>query len=212
LRACRIYNEGIKSQGWGVRRQHGGMFKNKERLPVCMEKVLLHVCCAPCSTHAIERLLKEYMVVLFFSDSNIWPKEEYEKRLGEARKIAKAYNLELVEDGYDNDRWMEWISGLEAEPERGARCHKCFEFNLRRAAEYAKAKMFNYFTTTLTIAPHKDSKAVFEVGRMLADKWGVRFLEIDFKKLDGFRHSLELSEKHQLYRQDYCGCRYSVRK
>ncbi len=176
-----------------------------------MKKVLLHVCCAPCSTHAIERLLKEYEVVLFFSNSNIWPREEYDRRLDEARKIARAYGLRLVEDSYDNERWRGWIRGLEAEPERGARCPKCFEFNLRRAAEYAKADGFDFFTTTLTISPHKDSKTIFGIGKRLSEECGVGFLEVDFKKQDGFRHSIELSEKHHLYRQNYCGCRFSIR-
>ena len=172
-----------------------------------MKKILLHVCCAPCSTHAIEMLMRDYEVVLFFSDSNIWPREEYERRLGEARRIAKAYNLELVEDSYDNEAWMEWIKGLESEPERGKRCPKCFEFNLKKAAEYAKSHGFDYFTTTLTISPHKDSKIIFGIGKALGN-----FLEIDFKKQDGFKHSLELSKKHELYRQDYCGCKFSIRK
>jgi len=175
-------------------------------------RVLLHVCCAPCSTLCIERLMQEYEVTLFYSDSNIWPKEEYERRLEEARRIAKAYSLELVEDGYDNPAWMEHIKGLEAEPERGARCRKCFEFNLGRAAGYAKQNGFGQFTTTLTVAPHKDSRIIFEIGKKLAAEAGITFLELDFKKQDGFRHSLELSDKHHLYRQNYCGCRFSVRK
>lgn len=175
-------------------------------------KVLLHVCCAPCSTYCIERLLEDYEVILFYSDSNIWPKEEYERRLGEARKIAKAYGLELIEDSYDNEAWMEHVRGLENEPERGARCRKCFEFNLGRAAGYAKSHGLGQVTTTLTVAPHKDSKTVFEIGRKVAEEAGISFLEIDFKKQDGFRHSLELSDKHNLYRQNYCGCRYSIRE
>jgi len=176
------------------------------------QKVLLHVCCAPCSTHCIERLMQDYEVTMFYSDSNIWPRAEYERRLGEARRIAKAYSLELVEDSYDNEGWMEHIKGLEREPEKGARCRKCFEFNLGRAAEYAKSNGFEQFTTTLTIAPQKNSKMIFEIGKRLGEEKGVKFLELDFKKQDGFRHSLELSEKHGLYRQNYCGCRFSVRK
>ncbi len=156
--------------------------------------------------------MQDYKVTLFYSDSNIWPKEEYDRRLGEARKIAKAYCLELIEDSYENDAWEEHVKGLEAEPEKGKRCAKCFEFNLGRAAQYAKSHGFGLFTTTLTIAPQKNSKMVFEAGRKAAEDAGIMFLEIDFKKQDGFKHSLELSEKHHLYRQDYCGCRYSIRK
>lgn len=156
--------------------------------------------------------MQEYEVTLFYSDSNIWPREEYDRRLGEARRIAKAYSLELVEDSYDNEAWMEHIKGLEAEPERGARCRKCFEFNLERTAEFAKANGFSSFTTTLTVAPQKVSEMVFKEGRDAAEKAGINFLEINFKKQDGFKHSLELSDKHNLYRQDYCGCKFSIRK
>ncbi|RMF55403.1 hypothetical protein D6745_02350 [Candidatus Woesearchaeota archaeon] len=172
-----------------------------------MKKLLLHVCCAPCSTHSIEELKKDYKVTLFFSGSNIYPKEEYEKRLNEARKIAKIYDLELVEDSYNHAAWREFIKGLEAEPEGGRRCEKCFEFNLKRARDYAEEHGFDLFTTTLTISPHKNSQKIFSIGRKLG-----RFLEIDLKKKDGFRRSVELSKKHGLYRQNYCGCEFSIRK
>ena len=167
-------------------------------------KLLLHVCCAPCSTYAVEIMKEQYDVVLFFSNSNIYPKEEYEKRLSNAKKTAGIYGLQLVEDSYDHDAWLEFIKGLENEPEKGKRCEKCFEFNLSRAAEYVKKNGFSCFTTTLTISPHKDSKVIFEIGRKLGN-----FLEMDFKKKDGFKHSIELSKKYELYRQDYCGCEFS---
>ncbi|MBU0615664.1 MAG: epoxyqueuosine reductase QueH [Nanoarchaeota archaeon] len=170
-----------------------------------MIKILLHVCCAPCSTHSIEALMKEYSVVLFFSNSNIFPQEEYEKRLENARKIASVYGLELIEDIYDHTAWLSFIKGLEDEPEKGKRCEKCFEFNLARAAQKADELGIDHFTTTLTISPHKDSIKIFEIGRRLSDK----FLEINFKKKDGFKHSLELSDKHELYRQEFCGCEFS---
>lgn len=173
-----------------------------------MKRLLLHVCCAPCSMHCIETIKKDYDLVLFFSNSNIWPEEEYKKRLGNARKIADAYSIELVEDDYNHKAWLEHIKGFESEPEGGKRCAKCFEFNLRRAAEYAEKNSFDYFTTTLTISPHKDSKTIFEIGKRLSD----RFFEMDFKKKDGFSHSTELSKKLNLYRQSYCGCEFSMRK
>ena len=171
-----------------------------------MKKLLLHVCCAPCSTHAIELLKKDYDITLFFSNSNIYPKEEYEKRLDNALKIAKAYGLDLIDDRYDHEAWLKFIMGLEDEPEKGKRCEKCFEFNLTRAEECAHLYDFDFFTTTLTISPHKDSKKIFEIGKRLGN-----FLEIDFKKQDGFKHSIELSKKLDLYRQDYCGCEFSLR-
>ena len=162
------------------------------------KKVLLHVCCAPCSTHSIEALKKDYEVSLFFSNSNIYPVEEYEKRLENARKAARAYGLELIEDKYDNEEWMNHVKGLENEPEKGKRCAKCFEYNLKRAADYALSNNFELFTTTLTISPHKDSKVIFSIGKMLGN-----FLDADFKKNDGFKDSIELSRKHGLYRQNY---------
>lgn len=174
-----------------------------------MKKLLLHVCCAPCSTHAIDLMKKDYEVALFFSNSNIFPKEEYERRLENARKIAEIHALELIEDNYDHNAWLNHIKGLEPEPEGGKRCLKCWEFNLGRTADYAARRGFELFTTTLTISPHKNSRAIFEIGKRLDN---ARFLEIDFKKNDGFKHSTELSKKLNLYRQNYCGCEFSMRK
>jgi epoxyqueuosine reductase len=171
------------------------------------QKVLLHTCCAPCATHAIETLMKEYDVTLFFSNSNISPEEEYEKRFANAKKIAKIYELELIEDKYDHDAWLEHIKGLENEPERGMRCAKCFEHNLKCTADYARNNGFDLFTTTLSISPHKDVALIFGIGMGLGN-----FLAIDFKKDDGFKHSCDLSREHNLYRQRYCGCEFSTSK
>jgi predicted adenine nucleotide alpha hydrolase (AANH) superfamily ATPase len=172
-----------------------------------MKTLLLHVCCAPCSTAAIERLAGTWDVTLFFSNSNISPESEYEKRLSEARKVSRAMGLPLVEDKYDHHSWLESIKGLESEPEKGKRCEKCFEYNLSRASTYAIENEFEAFTTTLTISPHKDSAVIFKIGKNLG-----HFLDENFKKKDGFRRSLELSDKQGLYRQDYCGCEFSGSK
>lgn len=180
--------------------------RSAEPAPAARRRVLLHVCCAPCSTHAIETLLREYDVTLFFSNANIDPADEYARRLESARQTAGAYDLPLVEDLYNHAAWQQHVAGLEGEPERGARCTKCFEFNLARAADYARTHGFDLFTTTLTISPHKDSRTIFAIGERLGP-----FLALDFKKKDGFRHSLELSRKHGLYRQTYCGCEFSRR-
>jgi epoxyqueuosine reductase len=174
---------------------------SKERI-----KLLMHVCCAACSTHAIEELMKEHEVTLFFSNSNIYPKEEYDKRLSNAKIISEIYKLKLIEDKYDHEAWLDYIKGLEHEPEKGKRCRKCFEFNLTRASEYAKTNGFQLFTTTLTISPHKDAKCIFSIGNKLGN-----FLEKDFKKQDGFKHSTELSKKYNIYRQNYCGCEFSLK-
>jgi predicted adenine nucleotide alpha hydrolase (AANH) superfamily ATPase len=168
--------------------------------------LLLHVCCGPCGTAALERLLRQGEVTLFFSNGNLFPAEEYERRLAAVRTLAAECGVSLVVDTYDHASWQAWVAGLETEPERGARCRKCFEFSLRRAAEYARAGGFDALTTTLTISPHKDSQTVFAAGRAATD----RFLEVDFKQDHGFRRSLELSRRHGLYRQDYCGCEFSL--
>jgi len=174
--------------------------------PSPMPRVLLHVCCAPCSTHSIEVLQQDYDLTLYFSNSNISPLAEYQKRRDQVHRFAAICNLPLHEDPYDHDAWLEHIAGLENEPEKGERCQKCFEFNLTRAAEYAREHGFDYFTTTLTISPHKHSQTIFSIGERLGN-----FLRIDFKKKDGFRRSISLSKEHNLYRQSYCGCEFSSR-
>jgi epoxyqueuosine reductase len=174
-----------------------------------MNEVLLHVCCACCSTEAIERLKKDYSVVLFFSNSNIDCLEEFNKRLENAKKIAKVHSLKLIVDDYNHDMWLDFIKGLEFEPERGERCLNCFEFNLKRTASKALELEVFGFTTTLTISPHKNSNVIFDIGRRIGESGGVKFLEINFKKQEGFKHSLKLSKKYGLYRQNYCGCEFS---
>lgn len=175
-------------------------------------KILLHVCCAVCSAGAIESLKEGNEVILLFSNSNIYPEKEFEKRLENAKKIAEAYGLELIADEYDHNSWLMFIKGLENEPEKGKRCLKCFEFNLRETAEKAKELGISNFTTTLTISPHKDSKKIFEIGKMIAKEDCINFLDVDLKKKDGFKKSNELAKKYNLYRQNYCGCEFSFNK
>jgi predicted adenine nucleotide alpha hydrolase (AANH) superfamily ATPase len=167
--------------------------------------VLLHVCCAPCSTAVIERLAREgYDLTLLFSNSNIHPVEEYEKRLGEARRFAEMQELELLEDAYDHSAWLDHIKGYEKEPERGARCLKCFEYNLGKTASRAQEAGLGLFTTTLTVSRHKSSLDIFRIGSRFPG-----FLAMDFKKQDGYNRSLQISRGLSLYRQDYCGCEFS---
>jgi len=168
--------------------------------------LLLHVCCGPCATHAIDWLRREYVVTLFFSNSNIWPPSEYALRLEQARKLALACGTPLIEDDYDHEAWRAFIHGLEDEPERGRRCARCFEFNLIRTARVAAARGCDCFTTTLTTSPHKDARTIFSIGHRLGP-----FLAVDLKKQNGFLHSLALSRDYGLYRQDYCGCEWSRR-
>ncbi len=173
--------------------------------PQTKQRLLLHVCCAPCSTASIERLRATYDVTGFFSNSNIAPEPEYRRRLAEAQRFAAEMAIPLVADSYNHQDWLACITGFEDEPEGGARCERCFAFSLSRAAAYAREHGFDFYTTTLSISPHKDSATLFRIGRNLGP-----FLDVDLKKQDGFRRSLELSRAYGLYRQDYCGCEFSL--
>jgi len=176
-----------------------------------MQKVLLHVCCAPCSTYSIEELQKDYEVALFFYNPCIFPKEEYKKRIENAEIIAKEMNCKLISSEYNHQEFLSFVKGFEDESENGLRCLKCFEQRLAKTAEFASKNGFDFFTTTLTISPHKNSKKIFEIAEKLSKENKINFLEIDFKKKDGFKKSTELSKKYSLYRQNYCGCEFSLR-
>lgn len=172
-----------------------------------VSNILLHACCAPCATTCTERLSSSgYETVLFFSNSNIFPREEYEKRLENVRKLAGILNVQLEEDNYDHELWLRHVRGLEDEPEHGARCLKCFEFNLARASRMADRLRIPSFTTSLSVSRYKQSARIFEVGYAFP-----KFEAIDFKKKNGYSRSIELSRLHGLYRQNYCGCEFSMR-
>jgi len=173
-------------------------------------KTLLHICCAPDSTAVFERLKPEYEVIGFFHNPNIFPEAEYKKRLEEAEYVARKLKFKLVVPAYAPEKWENAVKGLEAEPEKGKRCNVCFRFNLEATAKKAKSMGIPFFTTTLSISPHKVTEMIFKAGRDAAIKYGLKFLEFDFKKKDGFKRSLELSREMNLYRQNYCGCRYSM--
>jgi len=171
------------------------------------ERLLLHTCCAPCATTCAERLIASGCeTVLFFSNSNIYPEEEYLRRLENAIRLALILNLKLEEDSYDHEAWLRHIRGFENEPEQGMRCVKCFEFNLARTAGAAALMQFPAFTTTLTVSRYKPSAKIFEAGKAFP-----AFVPFDFKKLNGYSRSIELSKAYNLYRQNYCGCEFSRR-
>ena len=178
-------------------------------------KLLLHVCCGPCATQSIVEAKEQYEVIMFFSDSNIYPKEEYLLRLENAKKLAEIYKVKFVEDEYTHDLWLEQVKGLEKEQEGGKRCSACFEFNFKRTIDYARNHNITFFSTTLTISPYKKSKTLFETAKNIISstdtKIKVEFVEFDFKKKDGYKKSIELSKKFGLYRQNYCGCEFSLR-
>jgi epoxyqueuosine reductase len=169
--------------------------------------ILLHTCCGPCATTCTERLSSAgYEAVMFFSNSNIFPAGEYARRLEHAARLASILGLELIEDGYDHQSWLEAVAGLEEEPEQGLRCMKCFEFSLARTARKAVTLEIPAFATTLSVSRHKPSKKIFEAGSRFPG-----FQAMDFKKENGYARSIELSRLHGLYRQNYCGCEFSLR-
>ncbi|MFH1773410.1 MAG: epoxyqueuosine reductase QueH [Methanobacteriota archaeon] len=170
-------------------------------------KLLLHVCCAPCSTHVIETL-KEFDIVAYFYNPNIHPAEEYKLRLKNLKKLGVTF----VEGKYDVDAWFRATRGYENEPEGGARCEICYRLRMGETAMFAKKKGYDYFATTLTISPHKSARAINSIGEELSKKYGVKFYSADFKKKNGFKKSVELSKKYELYRQRYCGCVFSMRR
>ncbi|MCD4814710.1 epoxyqueuosine reductase QueH [bacterium] len=174
------------------------------------ESVLLHICCAPDATAVFEQLRTTYDVVGFFHNPNIYPVQEYAKRLQTARHVAEEMGFTLWEGTTSSAAWYKHIKGLEQEPEKGKRCEACFDYNLDATACFAAQHSIPWFTTTLSISPHKRSDVIFRVGRAAAEKHGVGFLEIDFKKKEGFKRSLQLSREMSLYRQHYCGCEFSI--
>lgn len=170
---------------------------------------MLHVCCGPCSAHAIRELKESYDLSLFFCNPNLYPKEEYTKRLDAVEQVATLLAVPLIIEPYEPEPWKKLAKGLEEEKEGGRRCELCYEFRLQKTAE--RAKPFGMFATTLTVSPHKSSSVINRIGRKVAKEQSVAFLELDLKKKDGFLKSTRLSKEMGLYRQDYCGCRYSLR-
>lgn len=179
-------------------------------------KLLLHVCCAPCSSYVLEYLYKYFDITVFYYNPNISSIDEYNKRYNEEVRFVSEYpfdyKINVVNGNYDNYRFEEIIKGLENEKEGGSRCLKCYRLRLLESAKYAKENGFDYFTTTLTISPYKNSKVLNEIGDEISKEIGVKYLFSDFKKRDGYKRSIELSHKYNLYRQDYCGCIYSQKK
>lgn len=179
------------------------------------KKILLHSCCAPCSSHVITYLAPYYNITVLYYNPNIYPKEEYEKRKQEQIKLINELNtpnkLDYLDCDYDNDVYEELIKGYENCPERGARCPICFKLRLEKTAKLAKEHNYDYFCTTLTVSPYKNATQINEIGVSLSDKYQIKWLYSDFKKEDGYKKSIELSKKYNLYRQNYCGCIYSQR-
>ncbi|MBR1417252.1 MAG: epoxyqueuosine reductase QueH [Bacilli bacterium] len=179
-------------------------------------KVLLHSCCAPCSSAVIERLNKYFDITILYYNPNIEPYEEYLKRKEEEIRFIKEFKtinkLDIIDCDYDNDKYHDLVKGLEDILEGGIRCHKCYNLRLEYTAKLAKELGYDYFATTLTVSPYKNSQVLNEIGKILEDKYNIKYLYSDFKKKNGYKRSIELSKEYNLYRQDYCGCIYSIRK
>ena len=176
-------------------------------------KLLLHVCCGICSSYPVS-LLKDmgYSLVAYFYNPNIYPLEEYEKRLEAERILCRHYGVELVEGEYEPEEFYECAKGLEIEPEKGKRCDKCFELRLRKTAQLAKKLGIKNFTTSMVISPHKNFQKLSEIGEKIAREYDLNYLAIDFKKKDGFLKTNRISRELGLYRQNYCGCKFSIRR
>lgn len=178
--------------------------------------LFLHSCCAPCSSYVLEYLSECFRITVFYYNPNIYPDEEYYKRVREQKdfiaKFPAKHSIDFVEGSFDKERFYEMAKGLEDVPEGGERCFGCYELRLREAAKYAKERKMDYFTTTLSISPLKNAAKLNEIGQRLEQEYGVRYLVSDFKKKNGYKRSVELSKEYGMYRQDYCGCVFSKRE
>ena len=177
------------------------------------KRLLLHACCAPCSSYVLEYLTKYFDIDLFYYNPNISPYSEYEKRISELKRLVTEMPLSgdtaIIDGKYDPERFSEIANGLETLPEGGERCFKCYRLRMEEAAKAAAKQGYDYFTTTLSISPHKNAEKINEIGQELEHEYGVKYLYADFKKRDGYKRSIQLSHEYGLYRQNYCGCIYS---
>ena len=183
----------------------------EEKVP----KLLLHSCCAPCSSYVLEYLSDYFEITVFYYNPNIFPENEYTKRILEQQmligELECKYPVSFLAGSYDREKFVEMAKGLEHLKEGGERCFKCYELRLLEAARIASEAEFDYFTTTLSISPMKNADKLNEIGNLVGKKYGVAYLQSDFKKKNGYKRSIELSNEYGLYRQDYCGCEFSYR-
>jgi len=185
---------------------------NEEKVP----RLLLHSCCAPCSSYCLELLSQHFAVTVFYYNPNIYPPEEYQMRVEEQARFIGAfpakYPISFVEGNYDTARFYEMAKGMEQLKEGKERCFSCYEMRLRESADYAKANGFDFFTTTLSISPLKNAEKLNEIGEKLEKEYDVKYLYSDFKKQNGYKRSTEISNEYEMYRQYYCGCVYSKKQ
>lgn len=186
--------------------------QKEEKVPT----LLLHSCCAPCSSYVLEYLSNYFKITVLYYNPNIYPESEYSKRIMEQQTLIgemdTKYPVQFIAGNYDKEKFYEMARGLENVKEGGIRCFGCYELRLREAAETAKKGGYDYFTTTLSISPLKNAAKLNEIGLKLAEEYGIAYLTSDFKKKNGYKRSVELSAQYGLYRQDYCGCEFSMRQ
>ena len=174
-----------------------------------MKKLLLHSCCGPCSTQVIDVLKDDYDITIYYYNPNIDTDEEYQHRLSEQKRYCEKVGVCVIEDGYDPDKFYSAVRGLEKEREGGARCPVCFRLRLKQTAVKAKELGYDCFETTLTVSPHKNSQIINAIGKEIEREESIEFLEGNYKKKDGYKKSIELAKKYNLYRQNYCGCKFA---
>lgn len=174
-------------------------------------RLLMHSCCAPCSTACIERVKDFFELSIYYYNPNMDSLEEYSLRLTEQEKYCLSLGLDCIKEDYDNESFLQAVKGKEHCHEGGERCAKCFYLRLKKTAEYAKQSGYDYFTTTLTVSPLKNASKLNQIGQEIEREVGVKFLPSDFKKNNGYLRSIELSKQNQMYRQNYCGCVFSKR-
>lgn len=177
-------------------------------------KLLLHACCGVCSSYVLEYLSKYFDITVLYYNPNIYPLEEYEKRLLNQKKIIQKLVpfVKLKTITYNEEEFLNNVIGLENEAEGGARCTKCFMLRMEKTAVIAKEEGYDYFCTTLSVSPYKDSQKLNKIGKYLEEKYDIKYLYSDFKKKNGYKRSNELARMYDIYRQNYCGCRYSIKK
>lgn len=174
------------------------------------KKILIHACCAPCSSEVLEQLETYFDITLYYYNPNIYPIEEFQKRYDQFEKLPFKYNIRKGE--YNEQEYYKAVKGYEHLKEFSERCYKCFYFRMEDTAKKAKEMGYDYFSTTLSISPYKKSEWINDIGRELEKKYEIRFLYSDFKKMDGYKKSIALSKKYNLYRQEYCGCAFSKKE
>lgn len=184
--------------------------------------LLLHSCCAPCSSFVLKKLSPHFNITIFYYNPNISPKKEYEKRkleeinfikkLNKTKEFNNKYDIKFLDCDYNENTFFDCVKGLENEREGGKRCKVCYKLRLEETAKKAKENNFDYFSTTLTVSPYKNSQILNEIGNILSEEYNVKYLFSDFKKENGYKTSIELSKENNLYRQDYCGCVFSLKE